>query len=236
LGAYWTLRAVVEGKVDPVSGFLLNITEIDAMLRGDVIPSLLESVSPQSLNLVGAMFALQNAFLATERTWTGKPSLHALEWHLTPHTRITIHREKERMLELMQSFEFSASHRLYCSEWSEEENQRVFGHCANKNGHGHNYIVEIVARGLPDAGAGTILDLDHLQRIVKERVIDRFDHKHLNLDCPEFTGLNPSVENIASVIWNLLRDQFDRGALARVRVWETPKTYAEYSGEFPEVG
>ena len=134
------------------------------------------------------------------------------------------------MVHLTQSFEFSASHRLYCADFTDEENRRVFGKCSNPNGHGHNYVVEVTVAGTPDAATGTIIDEPHFERTVKDLVIDRLDHQHLNLDCDEFKSLNPSVENIARVIWNRLDGAFQRGQLAAVRVWETPKTYAECTG------
>ena len=102
--------------------------------------------------------------------------------------------------------------------------------CANPNGHGHNYVLEITVSGRPDDATGTIVDLPHFQRVVNRRAVERFDHKHLNLDCAEFAALNPSVENIARVIWRCLEGAFDRCELTTVRVWETPKTFAEYDG------
>ena len=138
------------------------------------------------------------------------------------------------MVTITQSFEFAAAHRLYVPDLSEEENRRVFGKCTNPNGHGHNYVLEVTLAGEPDPGSGTLVDLPVFEAAVKERVIDRFDHKHLNLDCPEFARLNPTVENITRVIWDLLEDAFGpstAGRLRTVRVWETPKTFAEYRGE-----
>ncbi len=135
------------------------------------------------------------------------------------------------MVSVTESFEFAASHRLHCPSMSEEENRALFGKCANPNGHGHNYVVEVTVRGTPDAATGRIVSIQQLESIVKEQVVDRFDHKHLNLDCPEFANLNPSVENIATVIWGLLNGRFESTPLAKVRVWETPKTYAEIETE-----
>lgn len=134
------------------------------------------------------------------------------------------------MIRLTQSFEFAAAHRLYCPELDDQENQRLFGKCSNPNGHGHNYVLEVTVGGEPDEATGTIVDPPHFERTVNQRVIERFDHKHLNLDCAEFQSLNPSVENIARVIWDRLDGGFERCRLLGIRVWETPKTYAEYCG------
>lgn len=133
------------------------------------------------------------------------------------------------MIELTQCFEFSASHRLHRPDFSDEENRRIFGKCNNPSGHGHNYQVEVTIAG-PVAETGTILPLPEFESVVKHEVIDRFDHRHLNSDTSEFSELNPSVENIALVIWQLLKGKLGPAALQKVRVYETAKTYAEYSG------
>ncbi len=135
------------------------------------------------------------------------------------------------MIAVTESFEFSAAHRLACAEFSEQKNREVFGKCASPNGHGHNYVLEVTVRGQPDGVAGVVLPIERLEGVVKREVIDRFDHKHLNLDCAEFASLNPSVENIAAAIWRLLDNRFSPAKLWRVRVWETAKTYAEIEAE-----
>jgi 6-pyruvoyltetrahydropterin/6-carboxytetrahydropterin synthase len=132
------------------------------------------------------------------------------------------------MVQLTRSFEFSAAHRLYCANLSDEENHRLFGKCSNPHGHGHNYVVEVTVGGTPDAVSGTIVDMPAFDRTVQETVIVPFDHKNLNVECPEFSDLNPSVENIARVIFQRLESALDRGTLLNIRVWETPKTYADY--------
>jgi 6-pyruvoyltetrahydropterin/6-carboxytetrahydropterin synthase len=128
-------------------------------------------------------------------------------------------------------FEFSAAHRLHAATLSDEENRAIFGRCNNPNGHGHNYELEVTVAGEPDS-RGQVVSITDLQRAVNQHVIDVFDHKHLNLDCPEFaekTGINPTVENIARVIWTRLHGHVP-GTLARIKVWETPKTVCEYEG------
>jgi 6-pyruvoyltetrahydropterin/6-carboxytetrahydropterin synthase len=128
---------------------------------------------------------------------------------------------------LTQSYEFSASHRLACPGKSDEENLRLFGKCSNPNGHGHNYVLEVSVALNGDAPGGTLSELD---RIVHAEVIEPFDHKNLNVECREFENLNPTVENIAQVLFDRLSPVVAPLQLASVRVWETPKTYAECSG------
>ncbi|MCP4593755.1 MAG: 6-carboxytetrahydropterin synthase [bacterium] len=134
------------------------------------------------------------------------------------------------MVTMTQSFEFAAAHRLYVPQLSDEENRRIFGKCASPNGHGHNYVLEVTIAGEPDPGSGALTDLAAFEAVVQKQVVDRLDHKHLNADCTEFADLNPTVENITLAIWNMLEGALSGVRLHRVRVWETPKTYAEYTG------
>jgi 6-pyruvoyltetrahydropterin/6-carboxytetrahydropterin synthase len=134
------------------------------------------------------------------------------------------------MVRLSQKFEFSATHRLHNPALSDDENCRTYGKCNNPHGHGHNYEVQVTLAGTPGK-TGLLVDVPAFERIVATTVIDRFDHKNLNVELAEFRDVIPSVENIASTIFKLLKPPFtDMGAkLASVTVWETPKTWCEYS-------
>ena len=131
---------------------------------------------------------------------------------------------------LRETFEFAASHRLHLSHRSDGENRALFGKCNNPNGHGHNYriavSVEVPAEQSADARPG----FAELERIVESEIMARFDHKHLNLDCPEFAMTNPSVENIARISFEVLAEPFAAagGRLRDVEVWETEKTSCRY--------
>ena len=131
------------------------------------------------------------------------------------------------MVRLSQKFEFSASHRLHNPQLSEEENRRLFGKCNNPNGHGHNYVLEVTL----SAPATTQLQVPDFERIVSDTIIEPFDHKNLNTELPQFRELIPSVENIAMVIYRLLKNPVEKSGakLAAVTVWETSKTWCEYS-------
>ena len=135
------------------------------------------------------------------------------------------------MLSVTQSFEFAAAHRLHCPNMSAEENRAYFGKCNNANGHAHNYVLEVTITGRPEQFSPRLLPTVHFEQTVRAQVIERFDHKHLNEDCPEFRDMNPSVENLARTIWGLLESHIAPAHLVKVRVWETPKTYAEYDGK-----
>ncbi len=224
------LRVVVRGPVDARTGYLVNIARLDRVVRETAIPALrcpLGSIAGRPLQPAGLMRSLWTA--AAARLDHG--TLEELELRVTPYLRFAITAGDLSMVTMTQSFEFAAAHRLYVPDLSDDDNRRIFGKCTNPNGHGHNYLLEITIAGEPDPLRGTLVDLPAFEAVVKERVLDRFDHRHLNADCPEFAALNPSVENITRVIWGLLVDAFERCRLHAVRVWETPKTFAEYRGE-----
>ena len=123
---------------------------------------------------------------------------------------------------------FNAAHRLHNPEWSAEMNERVFGKCNNPNYHGHNYELIVKVTGVPDPRTGYVIDMKHLSDLVKAEVVERFDHKNLNLDTEEFTTLNPTAENIVVVIYHLLRAKLDAGLDLQVRLYETERNFVEY--------
>ncbi|MEX2431454.1 MAG: 6-carboxytetrahydropterin synthase [Dehalococcoidia bacterium] len=131
---------------------------------------------------------------------------------------------------ITRRFDFSSSHRYYRPEWSDEENRRVFGLCALPNGHGHNYTLEVSVSGAPDPTTGMVINLVDLKSAV-ERVLDQFDHKHLNLDTPFFKDDIPTTENLAVVLWRLIADALAPAKLTRIRLHETDDLFVEYSGE-----
>lgn len=123
---------------------------------------------------------------------------------------------------------FNAAHRLYNKQWSDEQNAAVFGLCNNPNYHGHNYELVVKVVGVPDPATGYVIDLKLLSDMVKTEVLDRFDHKNLNLDTAEFADLNPTAENIAKVIYRLLRAKLDAQFELSVRLYETERNFVEY--------
>ncbi len=123
---------------------------------------------------------------------------------------------------------FNAAHRLYNPNWSDEKNEQVFGKCNNPNWHGHNYEVIVKLVGEPDPNTGYVYDMKKLSDIIKEHVSDRFDHKNLNLDVPEFKELNPTAENIVKVIYNILRDKIEPELDLTITLYETERNFVEY--------
>ncbi len=123
---------------------------------------------------------------------------------------------------------FNAAHRLHNKNWSDKKNKEVFGKCNNENYHGHNYELEVKVIGLSDSETGYVIDTKILSNLIKENVLNRFDHKNLNLDTKEFKDLNPTAENIAIVIYNLLRPVTESKLELKIKLYETPRNYVEY--------
>lgn len=123
---------------------------------------------------------------------------------------------------------FNAAHRLYNPEWDYAANEKYFGKCALPNYHGHNYELEVKVVGEPDAKTGYVMDLKKLSDLVNDEIVERFDHKNLNLDTKEFKDLNPTAENIAIVIYDLLRPHIDATMDLQIRLYETPRNFVEY--------
>jgi 6-pyruvoyltetrahydropterin/6-carboxytetrahydropterin synthase len=123
---------------------------------------------------------------------------------------------------------FTAAHRLHNPAWTDDENRQIFGKCNNPNYHGHNYDLIVQVTGEIDPHTGYVIDMKVLKDLVHEHVLERFDHKNLNVDTSEFQHLNPTAENIAVVIWNILRPQINQNLVLKIRLYETERNFVEY--------
>ncbi len=230
------LACVIEGEIDSQTGYLCNITIIDKLLRSIVTRSLIprfEQADGRPAEVPSAESILRLAFAELKAQWVHSARIVSLNLAISPYLNYSIAREEkmnQAIVELTEQFEFSAAHRLHCNELSEEENREVFGKCNNPAGHGHNYVIEVTVSKAVDSDRGQVIAIHDFESIVKRLIIDRLDHKHLNLDVDYFKEVNPSVENIAIAIYGWLQDQFGSAKLEKVKVFETPKTWAEYSG------
>jgi 6-pyruvoyltetrahydropterin/6-carboxytetrahydropterin synthase len=135
------------------------------------------------------------------------------------------------MILLTRKAEFSSAHFYWNDQWSQQENEGVFGKCANRNGHGHNYTLEVTVAGEIDPLTGFVVDLKQLKDILESEVVNVYDHRHLNLEVPEFATRIPTTENIAVSIWERLDGKIPNAKLHRVRVFEMPDLFADYYGE-----
>ncbi|MFT4031210.1 MAG: 6-carboxytetrahydropterin synthase [Siphonobacter sp.] len=135
---------------------------------------------------------------------------------------------EEKRVAVFRKEHFNAAHRLHNPAWSDEKNKQVFGLCNNPNFHGHNYELIVKVSGVVDPETGFVIDLKQLSDLIKVHVIDKFDHKNLNLDTQEFQYLNPSAENIAIVIYDRLRANLNPQLDLNIRLYETERNYVEY--------
>ena len=126
---------------------------------------------------------------------------------------------------------FSAAHRLFNPVLSERENLELYDKCANPNGHGHNYDLEVTVRGEPNPKTGYVIDLKKLKRVIEEHFISKVDHKHLNLDVDFLKDVVPTAENIAIACWNQLAPRIDDGKLYSIRLYESQNNSVEYRGQ-----
>lgn len=136
--------------------------------------------------------------------------------------------EKETWVTVTRKAHFNAAHKIENPTWSPEKNQEVFGKCANPNFHGHNYGLEVSVTGPVNPETGYVVDLKRLADLIQMEVEDRFDHKNLNLDTEEFRGLLPSAENIAIVIYCLLKKHFPDPLKLHIRLYETERNFVDY--------
>ena len=139
------------------------------------------------------------------------------------------------MLYVTKKMQFSAAHRLFNPTFSDEKNERIFAQCNNYYGHGHNYELEVTVAGEPDPDTGYIIDLKKLKTIIYDEIIAKVDHKHLNYDVEFLRGIIPTVENLAVVFWNILKDKIQPGRLHAIKIYESPTSYVEYFGAPSEI-
>ncbi len=125
---------------------------------------------------------------------------------------------------------FSASHRLYNKKWTDERNVKIFGKCSNVYGHGHNYVLEVTVVGTVDPDTGYVIDTKELKKIIRENVVDKMDHKNLNMDVDFMKDVIPTAENIAIKIWEQLENKITNGKLYSVKIYETENNYFEFKG------
>lgn len=224
LGRYYEVTVRCVGDLDPATGYLINIKDIDRAVRGRVVPLIERACQREpgadAASLLGGLLAA----LAPEL-----PLAHGLRWWLTPYHSVEMSKDQPSTVLLRQRFDFAASHRLHVASMSEAENRAAFGKCNHAGGHGHNYQVEPCVA----VAAGTAFSAPDLEQLVERLIIERFDHKHLDQDTPDFAraGITSTVENIARVCYDLLAPAIRAPARLRsVTVWETDRTNSTYPG------
>ena len=217
-----TLWVTLGGSPDRETGFVVNVATIKKVFQE---------------NLKKHPFAPENNMeilnWAKQIVHLNFPEFICLKTQLDINDSLSlalIEQEPQTMMQLTTKYELAAAHKLWNNDWDAKRNFEEFGKCSNPAGHGHNYLLEITLEGRPDAQTQQIISMAKLNKIVNEVIIEPFDHKNLSKDVPEFKNVIPTVENMTKIFWELLAHHFGSVRLARVAVWETPKTYAEYFG------
>lgn len=231
LSIYLALWVNLSSELNPDTGFVVNVTEIDKAVRKVAIPVISENVSADygngyvpTLERLGNILQLCWKAVAAEFV---EMQVKKLLLKLNPYRSLSIESEDSEMLYYSEKFEFSAMHQLWNDKFDNVENDRMFGKCANPSGHGHNYILEVKVTH-PEGVADSNWILNY-QKTVKELFVDIVDHKNLNIDVSGFEPQNPTVENLARFAWEKLAEKFNGCKLCSIIIWENDRTYCEYS-------
>ncbi|MCH8274118.1 MAG: 6-carboxytetrahydropterin synthase [Armatimonadetes bacterium] len=234
-GHDYALEATVEGPVNPQTGMVINIKDVDAILHNRIVEKFnLKSINdevPEFKTLPPSLENLASFIWNKLSDWPGDIQLSRVCLYETPalFTDVTM-QGGELKVTLTRVYEFCASHRLHSPDLSENENREVFGKCNNPHGHGHNYELEVTVCGPIDPVTGMMADLEKIDHVVDAEVVDRYDHKHLNIDLPELSGLIPTTEIMTRVIWKRLVGKLP-AKLERIMLRETARSSFEYAGE-----
>jgi len=232
LSIFLELSVEVAGEVEPATGFVVNVADIDKNVREFVVPVFAERIKKdfrraKHIGFYAVAELLKSAWSRLADKF-GAAQLSNLSLKLNPFRKIVIDSKDLKMVYFSEKFEFAAMHKLWNNDFSEEQNFEVFGKCANPAGHGHNYIVEVTIKTPANKNNFHISDFE---KVVDNELIKLVDHKNLNADVCQFSKTNPTVENIAAFAWNRLVGKFGQTALYCVTVWETDKTYSSYYGQ-----
>jgi 6-pyruvoyltetrahydropterin/6-carboxytetrahydropterin synthase len=231
LSIFFELCVELIGEVNTATGFVVNVLDIDKQVREFVVPIFAKRIREEFGR--GKHIALSGTAKLLKSAWGQLANkfrtarLSKLSLALNPFRKLTVENEDCKMIYFSEKFEFAAMHRLWNEDFSDERNLEVFGKCANPAGHGHNYVIEVTVT-LPGGGDG--FQIGDFEKVVDNEFMKLVDHKNLNADVAELSGINPTVENVAGFAWGRLAGKFGEEALHCVTVWETDKTYCSYYG------
>ncbi len=231
LSLFFELCVKLTGAVEPTTGFVTNVLDIDEQVRKYVVPIFSDRIRDdfgggRHIGLLEITELLKSARGQLADKF-GAAKVSELSLALNPFRKVTVDCEDSEMIYFSEKFEFAATHKLWNDDFSDKRNFEVFGKCANPAGHGHNYIAEVTVKKPVNK---TELCIGDFERVVDEEFIKVVDHKNLNLDVPHFAKTIPSVENIAAFAWEKMVGKFGEAALHCVTIWETDKTCCSYYG------
>lgn len=231
LAVFLQLSVEVIGEIEPATGFVVNVADIDKNVREFAVPFFEEKIKQdfQQARHIGFFVLAELLKSARDKLADkfGKARLSKLSLNLNPFRKMAIDLKDLEMIYFSEKFEFAAMHKLWNEDFTEKHNLEVFGKCANPTGHGHNYIVEVTIKTPTKENGFHISDFE---KIVDGELIKLVDHKNLNTDVSHFIKTIPTVENITIFAWNKLEGKFGQAALHGITVWETDKTYCTYLG------
>jgi len=229
LSIFFELSVTLTGQVEPATGFVANVLDIDRNVREYVVPIFSRRLKSDFARARHIGFSEITELLKS--AWGqladrfGKARLSKLSLALNPFRKVAVDCEDFKMIYFGEKFEFAAMHKLWNDDFSEQRNFEVFGKCANPAGHGHNYMIEVTIKKSAQDSSFRVGDFE---KVVDEQFIRLVDHKNLNVDVPQFAKAIPTVENIAAFAWEKLIGRFGEAALHCVTIWETDKTYCSY--------
>lgn len=234
LAVFLELSVTLTGSLDSATGFVINVLDIDEVIRKNVVPLFAERIKAnfRKAKHLG-LYELAEILNSVREKLIGKFNkavLSELSLKLNPFRKLSLDCNKSpedsQMICFSEKFEFAAMHKLWNDDFSDERNFALFGKCANPTGHGHNYVIEVTIE-TPKGGDFCIGDFE---KVVDNEFIKCVDHKNLNIDVPKLSDVNPTVENIASFAWDSLIDKFGPAKLHCITVWETEKISCSYYG------
>lgn len=229
LALYLQLTIEIVGPVQPETGFVVNVTDIDRAARQYAVPVFAERLGAHyrqarhiDLPALARMLVTAGERLAGH---FGAARVDRLILKLNPFREIMMQTHEPGAVYFSEKFEFAAMHKLWNDAFSEAENFAVFGKCANPTGHGHNYLVEVTIKKTDD---GPDFQIGRFEQVVDTELIEFVDHKNLNIDIPQFGQRIPTVENLAAFAWERLAGKLAPAQLDSVTVWESDRTYCTY--------
>ncbi len=231
LALFFDIEFLVTGPKNPKTGFVLNVLDIDQLVRASFVPVIAAAVrhkfrEAKHISLSGLARLLLTASHSLQKNLR-QIQLEQISAKLNPFRRLTVKTTEPKNIYLSEKFEFAATHKLWNDDLSKKKNLELFGKCANPTGHGHNYVAEVTIK-LPQRRKDFQIGL--FEKTVNENLIDLVDHKNLNADVPTFDKTNPTVENLTAFAFKKLKGKFKNAKLHCTTIWETEKTSCTFYG------
>lgn len=230
LSLFFELSVGLAGEADESTGFVVNVIDIDKLIRRYAVPVFAQGVqeafrSGRGLKICETAGLLAGLRGVLKEKFSGA-MLIELGLGLNPYRKIAFDCEDMKMYYFSEKFDFAAMHKLWNERFSEQKNFEVFGKCANPGGHGHNYVVEVTIKAAKDSD----ICIGDFERVVDGEFVKLVDHKNLNADVAALAGVNPTIENLAEFAWGRLNGKFGSAKLHCVSIWESERTCCTYYG------